>query len=191
MAMRLSLMGMLMLSLMGTVGCPPDKVNMQFLREEVINTYPPREQGLPLELAIVAVTPADIERSPMLDPKGQLIDSGRWFASYRGDNRCFGVPISQIHVFADEKYTFATWHGEALKGKGVANDVVGCNFKFPEFEKKWLKESPAYVLIFARYQGADQEIRPMRPIVIEERAALSGKQSVRVGKMEIVLGGSR
>lgn len=161
-------------------GCTQAKID--FTRAERINVSSDQSRGLPLEIAIVAVTSEDVQRSPQLDPDRLAINSLEWFrtAEQNIGSTPFGLPSSQIWYFAASK-PFGRQLGPELPGYAAGGgdrpQHVDIDLSTGFFS------SYAGLFVFARYQDANLALRATQPIVIRK----PGNYRVHVGGTELRL----
>ncbi|MBK8915830.1 MAG: hypothetical protein IPM64_14770 [Phycisphaerales bacterium] len=159
-------------------GCA-ETVNIQFTREERINTIDDKSAGRPLDVAVVLVTPDDVKRNPQLDPRSAAINSLEWFSaaeSNRGTTP-YNLPLAQVRYFTDSESLYGTKLGPPLPG-----------FLSPAEPRlvRWGKApEDSAIFIFARYQDERNAVRPTRPVILDIELGGPDPYVVHVGGRDL------
>lgn len=151
------------------VGCRCGPAQVQFQIAPDMNAAPGAAvaQARPLEIALVTVTPAD-RKNPAyapLNPDAPTADSVSWFEQ-TGGAPAYGLPAAQVHYLSDDQ-RYGTSVGRWLVWRASEANTYSVTIPTPPGGCG----NGAALLIFARYQEADNSIRRQPPVVIRNPGA--------------------
>ena len=176
-------------ALLGTAGCAARTLNVS--QGDRINNamhhdrHPDQRTGDPLEVTIVCVHPADLEREANRGLKpGSGITCKDWYdhrpvRAGGGEGR-FDLPSEQVFLLTNEAQFYGTKLGPALNGalKDGKSEIV---IKGIPFQSMKLHSRDSAIYVFPKFIGPDWNVLPVKPAEFSPPGAYASRLTVKIG----------
>jgi hypothetical protein len=190
-ARRAALAGVALVTLFSSTGCGR---TLMIRQDKYINTAPQanrpaaQQTGEPLELAIVCVYPADLDKdcNKLLAPDSK-ITAKDWYERRpqigSSDASRFDLPSKQVFVMTDDKNVYGTRIGSKLRGADHDGDVVkktGIHFDGGVGGGRFF-DSKSVIYVFPKFIGKDGGVLPVPPAKFHPPGAYTEQLEIKIG----------